>query len=95
MNPASPIGDALRNLTRRTFIGHSARGVGGIALSTLIASSLAEAATAAGGAGRRGGQPGLPHFKPTAKRVLCLFQSGGLSHVDLFDDKPMLHRHAG
>ncbi len=42
-----------------------------------------------------GGLPGLPHFAPKAKRVVCLFQSGGLSHVDLFDDKPMLHEHAG
>ena len=57
-----------------------------------MTSTLARAAQVAGGAK---GRPGLPHFKPTAKRVLCLFQSGGLSHVDLFDDKPMLHRHAG
>lgn len=42
-----------------------------------------------------GGLPGLPHFAPKAKRVVCLFQSGGLSHVDLFDDKPMLHEYAG
>jgi uncharacterized protein (DUF1501 family) len=38
---------------------------------------------------------GLPHFPPTAKRVICLFQSGGASHVDLFDDKPTLHEYAG
>lgn len=38
---------------------------------------------------------GFKRFAPKAKRVLCLFQSGGLSHVDLFDDKPMLHEHAG
>ena len=27
--------------------------------------------------------------------MLCLFQSGGLSHVDLFNDHPALHEHAG
>src|SRR5205823_1361209 len=37
----------------------------------------------------------LPHFAPKAKRVLCLFQSEGFSHVDLFDSKPTLYRFAG
>src|SRR5690606_38919271 len=31
------------------------------------------------------GLSGLPHFPPTAKRVIYLFQSGGPPHVDLFD----------
>ena len=30
------------------------------------------------------------HFAPTAKRVIYLFQSGGPSHIDLFDWKPAL-----
>ena len=85
-----PAHDYLRHLTRRTFIGGAARGIGGIALGSLLSSSIARAVT-----GTAKGLPGLPHFAPKAKRVLCLFQSGGLSHVDLFDDKPMLHRHAG
>ena len=33
---------------------------------------------------------GLPHFTPKAKRVIFLFQSGGPSHLDLFDYKPGL-----
>ena len=37
----------------------------------------------------------LPHFTPKAKRVLCLFQSEGFSHVDLFDHKPTLDKHHG
>ncbi len=32
----------------------------------------------------------FPHHRPTAKRVIYLFQSGGPSHVDLFDYKPAL-----
>jgi len=32
-----------------------------------------------------GALPGLPHFKPTAKRVIYLFQSGGPSQMELFD----------
>jgi len=33
---------------------------------------------------------GMPHFAPTAKRVICLFQSGGPSQLELFDHKPRL-----
>jgi hypothetical protein len=39
--------------------------------------------------------PVLPHFAPKAKRVLCLFQSEGFSHVDLFDHKPTLDEYNG
>ncbi len=88
-----PSQDLLRLLSRRAFLGDAARGIGGIALGSLLAPELAGAADA--GASRRVGLPGLPHFAPKAKRVLCLFQSEGLSHVDLFDDHPALHEHAG
>jgi hypothetical protein len=36
------------------------------------------------------GLPGLPHFAPKAKRVIYLFQSGGPSQIELFDNKPRL-----
>ncbi len=77
---------------RRTFLGDTTRGLGSIALGSLLFPELVGARQPASS---RGGVAGLPHFAPTAKRVVCLFQSGGLSHVDLFDDKPMLHEHAG
>lgn len=78
-----------QRLSRRAFLGHSAGGIGGIALGSLLFPELAQASAA------RSGLPGLPHFAPAAKRVLCLFQSGGLSHVDLFDGKPALRQFAG
>jgi hypothetical protein len=31
-----------------------------------------------------------PHFEPKAKRIIFLFMSGGVSHVDSFDHKPKL-----
>ena len=34
----------------------------------------------------------MTHFRPTAKRVIYLFMSGGPSHVDTFDPKPELLR---
>lgn len=36
-----------------------------------------------------------PMFAPRAKRVIFLFMSGGPSHVDLFDPKPMLAKYDG
>ena len=36
------------------------------------------------------GLQGLPHHTPKAKRVIYLFQSGGPSHIDLWDYKPHL-----
>src|ERR1700759_1627055 len=92
-----PAHDFLQHLTRRTFIGQAARGIGGVALGSLLSSGIARAReeTAGKGATGKGGLAGLPHFAPTAKRVLCLFQSGGLSHVDLFDQKEMLYKQAG
>jgi len=65
--------------TRRSFIGS---GLGTLAF--LGMPSLQ--ARAAGGA------EGLPHHDATAKRVIYLFQSGGPSHVDLFDYKPALKK---
>ena len=35
------------------------------------------------------------HFAPRAKRVIFLMMNGGPSHVDLFDPKPALEKHAG
>ena len=67
-------------LTRRQFFARTASGIGAAALSSLL--------HAAG----TGGQPGLPHFAPKAKRVIFLHQSGAPSQLDLFDPKPGLQK---
>ncbi len=87
MNPL----DTQQQELRRTFLGDSLRGLGSLALGAIMAGESARASSES----KAQTLKGLPHFKPTAKRVLCLFQSGGLSHIDLFDDKPMLHEFAG
>jgi len=73
-------------LTRRTFLGHAARGIGRLGLASLLFPSLFKSTspTLTGSQPLRG-----PHFVPRAKRVIYLFQSGGPSHVDLFDYKPV------
>src|SRR3954453_5023784 len=73
-------------LTRRHFFGKAGAGLGIAALSTLLRDDLKAAGT--------DGLPGLPHFPPTAKRVIYLFQSGAPSQMDLFDYKPRLQEFA-
>ncbi len=71
--------------SRRRFLSQTASGFGLMALSNLLGNQSA-AAAAMPPAGALGGT----HFTPKAKRVIYLFQSGGPSHLDLFDYKPTL-----
>ena len=80
-------------LTRRQFFGRTATGIGPLALSSLL--SREGYATTQGAAESAGGLPGLPHFAPSAKRVIYLFQSGAPSQIDLFDHKPLLRKYHG
>src|SRR4051812_39777250 len=73
-------------LTRRHFFGKASTGLGIAALSGLLGRDLEAAGNE--------GLPGLPHFPPTAKRVIYLFQSGAPSQMDLFDYKPRLQEFA-
>jgi hypothetical protein len=83
----------LLRCQRRAFLGNSATGLlGSIALSWLDAQSGAggRILRAAEGAGSFG-----PHFTPRAERIICLFQNGGPSQMDLFDPKPELSKYDG
>jgi hypothetical protein len=78
--------------SRRDFLWQLGGGLGGIALSTLLAEEGLLAATS--NPGEQAAQGGL-HHKPRAKRVIQLFMAGGASHLDLWDYKPELVRHHG
>ncbi|CEF49037.1 unnamed protein product [uncultured bacterium] len=81
--------DALFSMTRRYFLGQcTGVGLGALALGSLVKAAEPERDDI-------GGQVGLPHFSPKAKRVIFLTQSGGPSQIELFDDKPGLSRWAG
>ncbi|MCB1094304.1 MAG: DUF1501 domain-containing protein [Verrucomicrobiae bacterium] len=82
----------LARVTRRQFLGSSASGIGAVALASLLQQNGVIASDARSG---RSGLPGLPHIAPKAKRIVLLWQGGGPSHVDLFDEKPMLQKMAG
>jgi hypothetical protein len=69
-------------INRRAFLGQYAGALGGLALASLCAPGHAAAAAPAART-RSGGK---------AKAVICLFQHGGPSQVDLFDPKPELTR---
>lgn len=86
-----------RFVSRRDFLFRAGEGVSGVALAALLQQ---DGLLAAGGACDAEGvvsptAPQEPHFKPRAKAVISLFMSGGVSHVDTFDHKPMLEKHHG
>ena len=66
-------------LNRRAFLGAAGNSFGAVALTSMLA---------------RGDSDTVPHpafrLAPKAKHVIYMFQSGGPSHVDLFDGSPFL-----
>ena len=74
--------------SRRDWLQSTSAGFGYLALSALATQrALAENAPPLA--------PKQPHFPAKAKRVLFLCMDGGPSHVDSFDYKPELLKHAG
>jgi hypothetical protein len=74
-------------LSRRHFLWEVGGGLGGIALSWLLAQDA-----------RAGQSPYAEkptHFPAKAKRVIQVFAPGGVSHVDTFDYKPDLEKRNG
>ena len=73
----------MTDLSRRGFLAHMGSGLSAVALTHLL------------------GQDGLlaqepphaaksPHFAPRARKVVMIFATGALSHIDTFDYKPEL-----
>lgn len=85
----------IARVNRRQLFGAAASGVGVAALATLLGRDGLRADEPARPRAASGGLPGLPHHPPKARRVVVLWQGGGPSHIDLFDDKPLLRELAG
>src|SRR5688500_9448025 len=78
-------GPEVLDIRRRAFLGRSAGGMlGAVAWAWLNASEGGEIAAPTGA-----------HHRPRAERVICLFQNGGPSQMDLFDPKPELAKRNG
>ena len=74
-------------LTRRTFLGKTVRGIGSVALASLLTPTLIEAAPQIE---QWQGIITEPHVPPKAKRVIHLCMAGGPSHLETLDYKPKL-----
>ncbi|MDB6117727.1 MAG: hypothetical protein JWO08_1508 [Verrucomicrobiaceae bacterium] len=83
---SNAMGTLPRMQNRRTFLNRAGMGLGGIALNEMLANASPAADR---------GVLGSTHFAPKAKRVIYLFMSGGPSHLDLFDYKPLLNQRHG
>jgi hypothetical protein len=93
----------VRPTTRRDYLRLSGAGFGYLALAALaseadaapVVTRPAPATTGGDGSSDDPLAPRPPHFAPRARRVIFLFMKGGPSHVDTFDEKPMLTRDHG
>jgi hypothetical protein len=74
---------------RRAFLADLGLGFTGLALGAMLHRD--------GFASDANWQPpdGKPHFPPKAKSVIWLFMNGGVSHMESFDPKPEITKHAG
>jgi uncharacterized protein DUF1501 len=82
----------VREMSRRTFLGSGAAGLGVVALNSLLGPRLM-AAQAANLQSK--GVVNPLDFPPKAKRVIFLYQAGGPSHLETFDYKPKLAEMSG
>lgn len=88
-NEPIPTANSIRKLySRRAF---TTRGLAGIAMTSLLENSLRADGTNEGIAeGINPLAPHAGHFSPTADRVIFIYSTGGVSHVDTWDYKPAL-----
>jgi hypothetical protein len=84
--------------TRREFLKTTTKGLGGLALSSLLLPGAPIAIGTGAEVIRKtsgGGVLGQLHHAPKAKRVIYLFQSGAPSQIETFDYKPLLNERWG
>ena len=74
---------------RRTFLSDLGLGFTGVALAAMLQRD------ARGGVAGWAPPDGRPYFAPKAKSVIWLFMNGGVSHMESFDPKPEITKHAG
>jgi uncharacterized protein (DUF1501 family) len=79
-----------RLVSRRHFFGDCAVGLGSLALASLLGDRTIAATRETNPLA-----PKRPHFPGRAKRVIYLFQAGGPSQLEMFDNKPGLAKYNG
>jgi hypothetical protein len=78
-------------LSRREMLLQAGAGFGGLALASLLESSLRAEQKPSSPESHKPG----PHFAAKAKSIIFLFMEGGPSAIDTFDPKPALAKLAG
>ena len=87
-----------KSCNRRTFLSDMGMGFTGLALGAMLANEgITRAADSISPSPPHPLTPSPPpsHHPPRAKSVIWIFLSGGYSHLETFDPKPALNRHAG
>jgi len=79
--------EMAREESRRRFFSRGARGIGALALASLLGDKARAATT---GTTATGGIAGLPHFAPKAKRCIYLHLVGSPPQMETFDYKPQM-----
>jgi hypothetical protein len=83
----NPIDRYKLAVTRRSFLGRAATGIGSVALASLLNPRLfADEPTKR----QAHGVVDPVHYKPKIKRIIYLYMAGGPSHLETFDYKPKL-----
>ncbi|MFT5324489.1 MAG: hypothetical protein ACI8P0_002351, partial [Planctomycetaceae bacterium] len=80
-------------INRRHFFSRTSTGLGTLGLASVMNPGLF--ANDAPSRNSIGGLTDLPHYRPKVNRVIYLFQSGGPSQLDLYDEKPELIKRFG
>lgn len=87
------MGPCCGRIHRRAFLADMGMGFAGLALGSMLhRDGVARAADAHA---QWTPPNGKPHFAPKAKKVIWIFLSGGVSHLETFDPKPLLNKFAG
>lgn len=80
----------IQQHTRRHFIQDCFLGLGGLALSSVLADKYTTSNTGLINGNNLSGRN--PHYKPSVKNVIYIHLAGAPSHLELFDYKPELEK---
>jgi len=94
--PIKEIEERKLSMNRRAFLGKSCLGIGTAALGSLLGCGpgTLDQNSDSSNAMLKGVIDNL-HLAPKAKRIIYLFQSGGPSQFELFENKPLLNKLRG
>jgi hypothetical protein len=91
MIPSSILHDTQRAYSRRWFMKDCGLSLGSVALTSMLGQGAASGASVV----TNPQAPRAPHYPAKAKNVIFLFMGGAPSHLDLFDNKPVLRKMNG